>query len=888
MTKHYTRLGTPLRSLFKYSDDRYQTQRFANAGFPQINYQNLWELWADPRFLSPSQRMKLDHVEPFDDWEEFALYASHYCLVVAHTRGFSVLPGGIESRRDSVSSDASDISARTSSPNNPAAQVFAFRYYKDPGDLCQRHHGSTYPIPDQDAIAIFGGAGRKACLSTSAVCRPRHLNEEPPIVLPPDVGARCCHVITAMNNGDNILVGGRLSPTQPLKDCWLQKGHTWYRMQDLPEPRYRHRIAPVTLPNNIFGAICFGGKVGPCKVATDVLLWEPCKGWQELRLLGKEPRPRFGPTFIRIGFNHGLLFGGMRQDGVICQGFWRWRLVIRDNVVCGLKFRPSNALDASIGSYLSFARFGASYGFVQDYLLIIGGIAKSGCIPRTYEILSLSGNFATLPDEVKEPCLKVATVEPLHASDCPRPFLIGHSTHRTRTGMYIIMGGGATCFNFGTYFNRGIWVLHEKEAGISADWIIVPTKASNTPGTKSESSLTAVEPSFEAISVEAGFINNPEDFLTVTHRSQPIVMKGLDFGRCTQLWSPNYFKSKISSRHTMSIHSDPFQMNRQSNAVGSGYMTFHQYLDEATASATEFDFWNCSSTCNDVEPPLVNNALPELANDFQLPTQLNSITSSVHSVRMQLLREAPTKLSYDVMAKVVVQVHGVRKLFLFPPKDLHGLEFPAGSTTSDLDLLCNKAPDDGSLFNAPSGTCPYIAVLRPGDSLFIPPFWCQTAVTLADDHAREGFSSNDQQSTVGTLPPPSALRSSNIRDFSKSPLAIKRSSHFVSANAEPSHLHQSTSIAMTITVRNLSLNNFTTSPAVNGTSELAAYQDSRQDLEKILKRFTSNIISTEGNEIPNGATASESAIVPDGLPRDVAKAYLRRLGKELLMKADEL
>jgi tRNA wybutosine-synthesizing protein 4 len=68
MLKHFAKLGTPLRSVLTYPGCHTQILRFQNAGYPQIELQNLWELWADPRFLSPTQRMSLDEVEPFDEW----------------------------------------------------------------------------------------------------------------------------------------------------------------------------------------------------------------------------------------------------------------------------------------------------------------------------------------------------------------------------------------------------------------------------------------------------------------------------------------------------------------------------------------------------------------------------------------------------------------------------------------------------------------------------------------------------------------------------------------------------------------------------------------------------------------------------------------------------
>ncbi|EXJ72975.1 uncharacterized protein A1O5_04124 [Cladophialophora psammophila CBS 110553] len=874
MTDHYAALGTPLKSIFEYPDDRSQIQRFSNAGFTQIDYQSLWELWADARFLSPSQRMELDHVEPFDDWEEFALWASHYCLVVAQNGIHPVLPGKmIKSRADSVSSEASDISARTSSPCNPDSEHFAFRYYNDPGDLCQRHHGSAYPIPDQDAVAIFGGAGSKSCLSTSAVCRPRHLNDETPIVLPPEVGARCCHVITALNNGDNILVGGRLSPTQPLKDCWLQKGNTWYRIHDLPEGRYRHRIAPVTLPDNVFGAICFGGKVSPSKVAIDVLLWEPNKGWRALRIFGKDPKPRFGPNFVCLGFNHGLLFGGMRQDGVICQGFWRWRLVIRDNAVQALRFRPSHGLDTSIGSYQYFARFGASYGFVQDYLLIIGGIARLGCIPRTYEILSLTGTFSTWHDESKEPSFRVVAVEAMCSQDCPRPFLIGHSTLRTRTGMYVILGGGADCFNHGEYFNKGIWVLYEKEAGLAADWVIVPSKASKYPPANSDSSYTAVERCPEGVLIAPALVTDPEGFHAAVRLSRPLLMSGLDAGLCRS--RPGDFLKNPLLQNTM--REETSTLLSPSNFEN---MSLVQLLDELGVSSTAFDLR--SSEFKNSNPMSLHKYQLDIGDQFRMPVHLSGVSPLIHSLQLIISKNISTKLQYSAMAHILFQTYGTRKLLLFPPSDQSKLDFPPGATTSDLDIFCDKTPLQDHIFYAPPGTSPHIAIQKPGDALFVPPFWSVASVMLLN-----GSNGKDRPCNGLFL---SSTPRQELSSLSNNGSISGRES--VSDSNEAPHIQDPwVDGTVKLAFRNLPLDMFTGNRHHDASPDLAAYDESRQDLENVVKRFTSNLCHSapvlNGQSTPTKSVASSDLVLAN-IPKDVAKAYLQRLGRELLMKAEEL
>lgn len=893
MTRHYAKMGTPLRSIFEYPLKFSQTQRFREAGFTRTDYQNLWELWADPRFLSPSQRMALDLVEPFDAWEEFALWASHYCLVVAHNRDDLVLPPRFVSRRNSDASDASDVSARTSSPNNPNSQLMAFRYYKAPGDLCARHHGSSYPIINQDAIAVYGGEGPNSCRSTSAVCRPRHLKDEPPTVLPPEmVGARCCHICTAMSNGDNILVGGRASPTQPLRDCWLQKGDTWQRIHDLPEPRYRHRVVPVILPNNVFGAVCLGGKTGPSNVALDILLWEPSKGWRLLRALRNHPVPRFGPNFIRLGFNHGLLFGGMRQDGVICQDFWRWRLVIRDSVVVGISFRPFHALDASIGAYQWVARFGASYGFVQDNLLVIGGIAQEGCIPKPYEILSLTGSFSILHDERKEFSLRVTAVEPVRPSNCPRPFLIGHSTHRTQTGMFVIIGGGATCFNFGDFFNRGIWVLHDKEAGLSADWIIVPTRPAITPGANSEPSTNGIDASPDTFMIRRALVHSPEDFLSAMHRLRPIVIQDLDFGPCTQRWTLDYIRNKIHSGR-------PIGCQAGGSIDTSRQKSIQTYLEEANILSSSF--YPHSLTTSTIPSRALNfhDELPELACDFHPPHQMESISSQTQAISFTMSNGIRTAVCHHVTTNVLFQVAGVKRLVLFPPGDLNKLEYPPGSTTSELRVFSNTGSDQKYSLLAPPGTSPHLATLKPGEALYIPPFWSFSHVPLFNrQHIKESTAS-DRQSTNSLNEDTNSVRSeTSTSSISSSPDLESASASPKASSSKTNHSSpvqiQSThvDIQVNISFRTLSPSQYSAGPNSADGLGLAAYEQGRQEIDKMVKQFTGGFdVSPPETEVSNGngaARRGSPGFVLDGLPKEVAKALLERLGRELMTRADEL
>ncbi|KAI7777459.1 hypothetical protein LA080_003500 [Diaporthe eres] len=83
MMDHFNKLSTPIKSVAAYPDVPTQCARFAGRGWSNIRAQSLWSAWNDDRFLSADDRRKLDDVEPFDEWEEFCLFASHYLILHA-------------------------------------------------------------------------------------------------------------------------------------------------------------------------------------------------------------------------------------------------------------------------------------------------------------------------------------------------------------------------------------------------------------------------------------------------------------------------------------------------------------------------------------------------------------------------------------------------------------------------------------------------------------------------------------------------------------------------------------------------------------------------------------------------------------------------------------
>ena len=83
MLSHFDKLKTPPKSVGQYPTLESQRHRFQSRGWRHVDIWDLWEAWSSDYFLSSAERVALDQVEPFDEWEEFMLFARHYFIIHA-------------------------------------------------------------------------------------------------------------------------------------------------------------------------------------------------------------------------------------------------------------------------------------------------------------------------------------------------------------------------------------------------------------------------------------------------------------------------------------------------------------------------------------------------------------------------------------------------------------------------------------------------------------------------------------------------------------------------------------------------------------------------------------------------------------------------------------
>lgn len=452
MLSHFTKLRTPLHTIGTMDEMK---KRFSSAGWPEpaIEMHTLWELWSEPTFLAAEQRRSLDAVEPFDEWEEFALFASHYFLLVAERKAdqdytFKPQRASVATNRLSVMPGSfADPGASPMPELEPEQKLYAKEF---PGNQVPRRFGALIPPSlrgqDGDAIGLHGGLGTQERLGDCDTYS--WFETAQSIGGPPLRQGLMCHTITRLGGTNNcMLVGGRTSPDRALADCWLRSDGEWSKVHDLPEGRYRHCAVALRLPTEPRPAhtvMIYGGKSSDGHVLDEWLLWTGDSGWQNLRVVGDHPCGRFGAAMIsdKAEGISGVIIGGMTSAGRVLNDFWHWNLQPDMSVTC------QNVSQRAIGVLKNNAsilgRFGAQLVRSEYGILQLGGVAGGRMLTRHEEVLNMR------------------TLRPFAIKNA-RPLFVGASVQDVSDGL-LLLGGGATCFSFGTYWCKSCMLTSTKHS----------------------------------------------------------------------------------------------------------------------------------------------------------------------------------------------------------------------------------------------------------------------------------------------------------------------------------------------------------------------------------------------------------------------------------------
>ncbi|KAL4784936.1 hypothetical protein BJX76DRAFT_356542 [Aspergillus varians] len=731
MMKHFGKLGAPLYSIHEYPSLIDQERRFTEAGWAHAHARSLWDLWSDDEFLASSLRTSLDSVESFDEWEEFALFASHYFLLHASTRpgpaGSTTASTGIPSPRADNNSDEFRIIPNCTSPTS------------------QRRFGALVP-GGEGLLGHHSGWGWQARLADTDLysTSKESTGSQLPFPSPSEVSARMCHTITSLNeSGDCLLVGGRTSPAAALQDTWVRKNNTWHASSNLPVPRFRHSATKVTLDSD--SVLIYGGKTSDGATLDTWLLWSDNEqGWQpvEIKEQTAAPKPRFGACLGNINGISGVLFGGIGADGTILEDFWTWRLHKRSDGSTDLELTDqTESLRKASPGYEMLSRFGATVTTTPRGLVVSGGIIPRSIATSDCEILLLD-SVALLKCIENGSSISIPVLSTIGLSSGyggPRPLLVGHASYAVNPDQVLLLGGGAVCFSFGTFWTEGTWTLSPADAPLENSWALVreSVQLEKAPANKPEKKQKKPKPTKPKVyksttkvaSIPRVKIKTPADFQQVLDDSLPVIIEGSDIGPCTELWTKEYLVNTVGSDRQVVVHeAESENMSFQTKNFAYTSKAFGTFMDEVHAGGRQY-LRSISAKQPGRRPANLDVDFPSLENDFRLPEYLSTVVDNAHSSPLRISGPVTLWLHYDVMANVLCQIQGEKRLILYPPSDVQYLDVPAGASSSNINIFQNCA--DGSIASIPH-TSPQEALLKRGDILFIPPLWLHTAAPTGD------------------------------------------------------------------------------------------------------------------------------------------------------------
>lgn len=699
MLKHFQKLRAPLNAICTMAQMR---QRFLEAGWAadRVDIKTLWEVWGDHEFVPPSLKCELDRVEPFDEWEEFALFGAHYFLLVARSRP----------QRSNAPRHTSPTRRKLST--GPAVTTLYQSTLQDEKSVGRRF-GAAFEIPpatakDPYTVVHCGGHGVRERLNTCDAYTNGSLStQNAGNVIPV---ALVCHTVTSFGTPETplaLLCGGRGSPDKPSAACWLLAEGRWTRQADMPRPRYRHCAVAATFqvpghPTSTNGVLVYGGRSDKGEVLGDFIWWDMVNGWQTIDIhTEKLLDARFSAAMVtsRREGDSGILAGGMSLEGDIFDGHWAWQLVAAGDGRPQLKLARQDGLRGRFGAAL--VQLGSDY-------LLIGGVAAGRLLTHDEEIINLY------------------TQNPVSIVREYRPLLVGLAavsvpSKDPRRDELLIVGGGATCFSFGTFINHSL-VLRSQTGAPS--WQMQDlSKAANNAVSIDVSLRTSQHTTARQTRVERMTIDTAAQFEGLVKSRRPIVIEGTDIGPCVHLWDTEYLRSRVGADRQVTVHECPTpHMSFSDRNFKYTKTSFSDFLSKAAAG--EHTYLRALSASNPADQPAdLAIDYPEIATDFQLPAPFAYAQRNQHSSPLRISGAVSMWLHYDVMANILVQIRGTKRLLVFPPSDVTKLGFLPGASSSALNPFTTRPEDHAGLVASHA----HEVELGPGDILFLPPMWLHAA-----------------------------------------------------------------------------------------------------------------------------------------------------------------
>ncbi|RLM85219.1 tRNA wybutosine-synthesizing protein 2/3/4 isoform X2 [Panicum miliaceum] len=248
---------------------------------------------------------------------------------------------------------------------------------------------------------------------------------------------RMGHTVTSVGNSTYV-IGGRGGPSEILDDVWVLQSaeNTWLRLEcsgNIFRPRHRHAAAAVASKIYVFGGLSDEG-IYSCMNVFDT----KSKQWSMLPAAGEWPCARHSHSLVSYGSKL-FMFGGHDGQQALNDFYSFDTTTLRWNKESTNGGTPS-------------PRFSHCMFIYKNYLGILGGCPITGNNQEVTLLNLKHGVWFSVSIPMLSQCLCVRSSSVLIEDDL------------------VIVGGGASCYAFGTRFNQPIIVdLHSVDSMFKLD-----------------------------------------------------------------------------------------------------------------------------------------------------------------------------------------------------------------------------------------------------------------------------------------------------------------------------------------------------------------------------------------------------------------------------------
>jgi tRNA wybutosine-synthesizing protein 4 len=133
------------------------------------------------------------------------------------------------------------------------------------------------------------------------------------------------------------------------------------------------------------------------------------------------------------------------------------------------------------------------------------------------------------------------------------PFMVGSATVSSGSQL-VIVGGGATCFSMGTFWDTGVYrvdladVVSKMISGRSIHNEPVVVSYQNSPKLTqptADGGQPKPQPNACITTIPKIKLQSKSDFEKLVQGRKPVIIEGLDLGGCVEKWSPEYMAQSV-------------------------------------------------------------------------------------------------------------------------------------------------------------------------------------------------------------------------------------------------------------------------------------------------------------------------------------------------------